>query len=314
MKAVGIWAYGGPEVLEVIDVVTPEPKSDEVKVKVFAATVNPTDMLLRSGAQSATMEELHPPYIPGMELAGHIHSVGAQVSHLRPGDPVIGIVNPRRQEGGAMNQLVVVSADSVVAIANDTDLISAATLPMNGLTALKAVQLMDLEPGSKILVTGAAGAVGSYAVQIAKYFGLFVVADAHPADHEYLRELGVDQLVDRGEAMGEGVSRWAPGGVDGVIDAAILGQKAWDTAAAGAPCIALRGQPTEPDSRVKHIPLSVTHYFHDTAGLQLVVDLFTSGTISTRVSKVLPMAAAVDAHRQLTNGGLRGRIVLTFAD
>jgi len=161
MLASAFGEFGAPEVLQVMTRPMPAAGPGEVVVRVRAATVNPTDILMRSGRQAALMRDLPPPWVAGMEFAGHVHAVGSgDVAGLEPGQAVMGLVNPRRPAGGAHAQYVVVPAASVVPLAAAADLVGAATVPMNGLTAWMALQALALPAGATLLVTGAAGAVG----------------------------------------------------------------------------------------------------------------------------------------------------------
>src|SRR5919109_1431576 len=142
MRAVAFRQFGGPEVLEVSELPEPQPGPGEVRIRVAAATVNPTDISFRSGRQLtvAQLAEMgvHPPYIPGMELAGVVDAVGEGVP-WRMDDRVMAIVNPRRPGGGAQAALVVAPAASVARVPEGTSLEAAATLPMNGLTVRLAL-------------------------------------------------------------------------------------------------------------------------------------------------------------------------------
>src|SRR3989304_2527345 len=180
MRAVTFSRFGGPEVLEVSNLPEREPGPGQVRIRVAAATVNPTDIGFRSGRQSGQLTGLEPPYIPGMELAGGGGAVGSG-SDWRPGDRVMAIVIPRRREGGAMAESVVVPAASVARVPDGTSLEAAATLPMNGLTVRLALDLLALKTGQTLAVTGAAGAVGGYAVQLGVADGLHVIAVAAPS-------------------------------------------------------------------------------------------------------------------------------------
>src|SRR5262249_13182452 len=166
MKAVTFSRFGGPEVLEVSELPAPRPGPGEVRIRVAAATVNPTDISFRSGRQAALVKELglQPPFVPGMELAGEVDAVGQGVKR-RPGGRVMAIVNRRRPGGGAQAALVVVPAASVARVPENVSLEAAATLPMNGLTVRLALDRLALRPGQTLGVTGAAGAVGGYAVE-----------------------------------------------------------------------------------------------------------------------------------------------------
>ena len=185
-RAVGITRPGGVEVLEVVERAVREPGPGEVRLAVKAAAVNPTDIGLRERG----MDGLEPPWVPGMDAAGLVESVGDGVERLHVGDGVMAAVSPRRPEGGAQAELVVVPAASVVPIPDGATLEQAATLPMNGLTALLSLELLDLAPGQTLGVSGGAGLLASYLIPIAKQRGLRVVTDAAPDDEALVREVG----------------------------------------------------------------------------------------------------------------------------
>lgn len=129
--AVLFMEFGGPYVLSIKELPRPMPGQGEVVVWVTASTVNPTDLMMRSGQQASLMVGLVPPYIAGMEFSGHIHSVGEGVASLASGRPVMGVVHPRRPACGAHAQYVCVPAASVVPLDLSVDLLQAATVPMN---------------------------------------------------------------------------------------------------------------------------------------------------------------------------------------
>jgi NADPH:quinone reductase-like Zn-dependent oxidoreductase len=211
MRVVGVTSFGGPEELQVLDVPEPHPGPGEVRIRVQAATVNATDIGLREGYQGFPLPERAEPYVPGMEAAGVISEVGDGVS-WRVGEGVIAVVVATDPHGGAYADELVTAAESVVRMPARTDFAAAATLPMNGLTARTALDLLDLPIGSTVAVTGAAGAVGGYTVQLAKADGLHVIADAAEADEELVRRLGADQIVRRGEGFATGSAPSSPTG------------------------------------------------------------------------------------------------------
>ena len=178
MRAVGITAPGGYEVLSVIDRPVREPGPGEVRIAVRAAAVNPTD----SGLRARGGGELPAPWTPGMDAAGTIESLGAGVERLQVGEQVMAAVTPRRPEGGAQAELLLAPAASVVRIPDGATLEQAATLPMNGLTALLGLDLLGLESGQTLAVSGGAGLLASYVIPLAKQQGLRVIADAKPED------------------------------------------------------------------------------------------------------------------------------------
>ena len=167
MRAVVITKPGGPEVLAVADLPVREPGEGEVRIAVKAAAVNPTDIGLRERGGAGD-----PPWVPGMDAAGTIESVGPGVDRLTVGEEVMAVVNPRRPEGGAQQELLVVPAASVVAIPDGATLAQAATLPMNGLTATRGLDMLGLKAGDTLAVSGGAGLLASYVIPLAKGQGL----------------------------------------------------------------------------------------------------------------------------------------------
>jgi NADPH:quinone reductase-like Zn-dependent oxidoreductase len=297
-------------VVRVVELPQPKAGPGEVVVRVSAATVNPTDTLMRAGKQVAMMAGLEPPFVAGMEFAGHVHAVGAGVSALAVGQPVMGLVNPRRPERGAHAEFVVAPVVSVVALPPSIDLAEAATVPMNGLTALMAIEALGLARGASVLVTGAAGAVGGYVIQLARHAGLRIVADAKPADVDLVRRCGADEIVPRGEAMPAALRQLHPQGVDGLVDAALLGERAAGHVRDGGVAVTLRKANPIVDPRLTVRHVSVTDRVDDGAALQRVAQWLRDGVLTPRVAARLPLAEAAQANRLVEQGGLRGRVVL----
>ena len=312
MLAVTFAEFGGPEVLRIAEVPEPAPGRGEIVVRVAASPVNPTDTMMRSGQQASMMVGLIPPYIPGMEFAGHVHGVGNGVSGLTVGQPVMGVVNPRRPAGGAHAQFVCVPAPSVAVLRQDSDLVVAATVPMNGLTARTALDFLALRPGNTLLVTGAAGVLGGYVIQLAKRDGLIVVADAKESDIPWLREIGSDVIVPR-EEMDAAVRQRYPQGVDGVVDAALLADRAGALVREGGAAVSVRKTHPISDPRLRHRHVAVIEQMSNTVALNQLADLLQDSGLAIRIVARLPMSEAAQAHRITEKGGLRGRVVLTFA-
>src|SRR5262249_41880195 len=244
MRAVTFSQLGGPEVLEVLELPAPQPGPGEVRIRVAAATVNPTDISFRSGRQFSIVQlaemGARPPFIPGMDLAGVVDAVGDGTS-WRTGDRVMAIVNPRRAGGGAQAELVVVPAASVARVPEGSSFEEAATLPMNGLTVRLALDKLALKPGQTLGVTGAAGAVGGYAVELGVADGLRVIAVAAPKDEALVKRFGASIVVPRGDEAIRGLHDATPGGVDGLIDAAVLDAAALPAIRDGGKLATVRG-------------------------------------------------------------------------
>jgi NADPH:quinone reductase len=311
MRAVGVRTFGGPEVLEVVELPIPEPGPGEVRIRVAAATVNPTDIGLRSGNSAATLAEKEPPYVPGMEAAGTIDAVGSG-STWRVGDEVMAIVLPQRTGRGAQPEFCVVPAASVAKIPSNASLIEAATIPMNGLTVRRALDLLALEPGSTLLVTGAAGAVGSYGVELAKADGLTVIATASADDEESVLGFGATAFLDRADDLVSGIRALYPDGVDAVLDAAVLGAPVLGALRDGGKLAAVRAFGGETERGIEIIQVRVSDYAENQAALDALGRQAESGTLTLRVAETFPPERAAEAQARLSAGGVRGRLLITF--
>jgi NADPH:quinone reductase len=311
VKAVAFSSFGGPEVLGVADLPVPQPGPGEVRVRVAAATVNPTDIGMRSGRQAAALDKLQAPYVPGMELAGTIDAVG-DGSTWQVGERVLGITLPMRTGRGAQSEFTVLPADSVVRVPDSTSLEEAATLPMNGLTARRALDLMGLRNGETLLVTGAAGAVGGYAIQLGVAEGLRVIAVSASRDEPLARELGAHEFISRDADLVSAVRRLVASGVDGVVDAAVLGQKVVGAVRDGGQIAAVRVFEGQPERGINVHQVRVSDYARNQAALQRLADMVASGQLSLRVAQTFPPSSAAEAQRKLDAGGVRGRLLIVF--
>ena len=187
MRAVGFTRYGGPEVLGLVDLPAPEPGEGEIRIRVAAATVNPSDTLFRSGGLAALMTGEWP-YVAGLELAGIVDAAGPN-ARWQAGDRVAAMTRFIPDGRGAHAELVVVHGDSAAEIPDGLGLVEAATIPMNGLTVRLAYDTLGLAPGDVVAISGAAGAVGGYATEVAVADGLRVIAIASPEDARPRRRL-----------------------------------------------------------------------------------------------------------------------------
>jgi NADPH:quinone reductase-like Zn-dependent oxidoreductase len=308
-RAVAITEPGGPEVMRVIDRDIGDPGAGEVRLAVRAAAVHPSDIAFRERG----IQRLPPPWVPGWDAAGTVESIGAGVEGLASGDAVMAVVAPRRAEGGAQSQLLVAPATSVVPLPAGTTVEQASTLPMNGLTAYRGLELLDLPAEATLLVTGGAGLLASYAIPLAKRAGLRVLADAGPADEEFVRSLGADVVLPRGEELIGAVGDAAPGGVDAVFDTALLGRGIFPAIRDRGALVFVRtwtGEAVE-DGITVH-PVWVGDVLERTDWLRELSELAGEGVLPLRVAATFPPERAADAHRLMEAGGLRGRAVVVF--
>ncbi len=314
MRAVGVMEFGGPEALEVVDVPESHAGEGEIRIRVHAAAVNPTDTYTRNGARAAQLEADPPPYVPGMDAAGVIDEIGPGVeTDLAVGDRVMAIVVPSGSHG-AYRESLVVPAGSVARAPAGSSHPEACTLPMNGLTARLSLDLLGLSAGQTLAVTGAAGAYGGYVVQLAKADGLTVIADASEADRDLVASLGPDIVVPRGDDVAEAIRAAAPGGVAGLADGSVQNELVLAALADGGAYTSVRGW-SGPEGGDRDITFSATwvvQYATDHARLDRLRAQTEAGEITLRVAETYPAADASQAHRRLEAGGTRGRLVIEF--
>jgi NADPH:quinone reductase-like Zn-dependent oxidoreductase len=305
--------YGGPDALEVVELPEPHAGPGQIRLRVRAAAVNPTDTFVRNGDRAERQRKDPPPYVPGMDAAGEVDEIGEGTdTELHVGDAAMAVVVPDGSHG-AYAEHVVVPAGSVVRVPQGASLAEAATLPMNALTARLALDTLALEPGRTVAVTGAAGAFGGYVVQLAKADRLTVVADASEADEELVHALGADVVVRRGDDVAERIRESQPGGVDGLADGSVQGDVLMDAVRDGGKIVTVRGHTGPQERGITWHPVLVRNVATDHAALDALRRQAEEGALTPRVADTIPAEKAAEAHRRLEAGGVRGRLVLTFA-
>jgi NADPH2:quinone reductase len=314
MRIIGLTAFGGPEVLRPLTIDQPSPKPGEVRIRTHSVTVNPTDLSFREGRFAAQQLGDRPaPYIPGMDLAGVIDELGENTDgRLSVGDRVVALVRPAGPYGGAYADYVIAPQASVVAAPKGVDFPAASTLLLNGLTAQLALDAAGVPAGGWIGVTGAAGALGAYAVQLARHRGLQVIADAGPADRSLVESFGPHEIVDRGPDVAKHIKDLHPDGVPALIDGSNQTNTVTSAVAPNGVLVSVKLWPGPASNGVHVHPVNVADGITDTARLQQLVSLAEEGTLTLRVADVLPADQAAEAHRRLAQGGIRGRLVLDF--
>lgn len=307
-RAVGIREPGGPEVLEVIERPERIPDAGEVRIRVKYAAVNPTDVALRDRGDDTTS----PPWVPGMDAAGEIDSVGEGVERFHAGDMAMAVCTPRRPDGGAQNELLVVPAASAVPIPRAATLAQAATLPMNGLTAMLGLEMLDLAAGETLAVTGGAGLLASYVIPLAKDRGLNVIADAAETDTELVRGFGADVVVPRTDPFAAAVRAVMPDGAAGVFDTALLNGDALGAIQDGGGLAVVRGWGGPAERGIAIHKVMVSAAMERTDWLEHLRTLAGDGRIQLRALDAYPPEEAAEAHRRMDAGGLRGRVLIEF--
>ena len=305
MRAVGLFTHGGPDVLQVIDAPEVHAGPGQVRIRVHAAAVNPTDVLVRSGARAEQQKAYSPPYVPGMDAAGIIDQVGSGVpDRLKVGDAVMAIVVPKGSHG-AYREQIALDARSVVRA-------PAGKLPMNGMTGRMSLDLLKLSPGRVLAVTGAAGAYGGYLVQLAKADGLTVIADAAEKDVQLVASFGADIIVRRGDDVASRIRVHFPQGVDGLADGALLNELVIPAVRDGGSFTSVRGFQGTPQRDIRFTSTFVPTYVQELEKFEQLRQQAEAGEIKTRIAEVYPPERAADAHRRLEAGGTRGRLVILF--
>lgn len=312
MRGIGVIEFGGPDALQIVDLPEDHAGPGEVRIRVRAASVNPTDLGLRDGSRAEALRAIPPPHVPGMDVAGVVDEVGpGTVTELIVGDEVIGMVVPSGSHGGYRVSLVL-TADSVVRAPRGVSLTAAATLPMNGLTARQSLDQLGLQAGQTVAVTGAAGCYGGYVVQLAKADGLRVIADASPVDEDLVRSLGADVVVPRGDNIAAQLRKVVPEGVDGLADGANQRELAVGAVKDGGAFASIRGWGGDGERGVVFYRTSVRDYDHRPELLDRLRRQAEEGVVTLRVAATFPPEQAADAHRRLEARGTRGRCVIVF--
>lgn len=296
----------GPQLIEAG---VPEPGRGQVRIKVAAAAVNPIDVFTAAGAIAGFgLAAARPRFGLGWDVAGTVDATGPDVSGLASGDPVIGLSDQLAPSTRTHAEYVVLDATAVTRSTRGADPVAASTLALNALTALQALDALGLPEGQTLLVTGAAGAVGGYAIELAKLRGLTVVAVAGADDQDLVTSLGADTFVPRSPDLDAAVRSVLPGGVDAAIDPAALGIGALEPVRNGGRFAAVVGGATPMPLR----GITVHSVYVDANASQLaeLVGLVESGDLSLRVAETYPLTEATTAYERVAKGGVRGRIVL----
>ncbi|MDO7846022.1 NADP-dependent oxidoreductase [Hymenobacter sp. M29] len=315
MKAVRIHAFGGPEVLQLEDVARPVPAADEILVKVYASGVNPVDWVVREGGNEALRAYLTLPMTPGWDAAGVVAEVGSSVTGFRVGDAVYG--EPNFPGDGSYAEYCAAKASQFALKPQSLSFTEAAGVPLAGLTAWTGLfEHGKLRAGQRVLIQGASGGVGGFAVQFAKARGAYVIGTASAGNLDYVRQLGADEALDyRAQPVEELVHD-----MDVVLEASPLRDNAARVKAV---------QVLKPGG----IFVSVNVDFPFDEAMQAALDrqqatgelsnnqprqewlqemarLIDAGQVKVNISKVYPLAEVADAHRESQTWHVQGKLVL----
>jgi NADPH:quinone reductase-like Zn-dependent oxidoreductase len=331
MKAIRLHEHGGPEVLRYEEVPVPRPQPDEVLVRVHAAGINPPDWYVRGGMTTMPGETTPTfafPMIPGTDVSGVVEAVGAEVHDFAVGDEVFGMLRFPSFRGGAYAEYVAAPASDLARKPPGVDHVHAAGAPMAGLTAWQfLIELGHEHPSpfqatrhrpvplgadTTVLVNGAAGGVGHFAVQLAKWKGARVIAVASGAHDSFLRKLGADEVIDYTVSRPEDLAH----DVDLVLDnvGGRNSNRFLRSLKRGGALFAVF--PAELDAeKVAELDITVSTAQVRSNGPQLaeLAQLLDAGTVRVAIDSTFPLAQAREAHERAARGHLQGKIVLTVA-
>ena len=297
MRAVMISEYGEPEVLKTGELPVPEVGPGQILVRTAGSAVNPVDLEVRSGSARNNVSVPFP-MVLGWDLSGDVAAVGTEVEDFTPGDRVVAMSAQMGTGVGTHAEYVALPAAIAARAPRTAGLPEAAALPLAGLTAAQALERLSPQPGQSLVVTGAVGSVGGYAVQLAVLRGLDVVAHVREQDREQAEALGARRVV-----TGAG-----PG-----LDADLLLDTAGEPASVahvrdGGRAVSI--VPTRPPVAERGISVAMSFVEQDGAGLAVLSDLVDQEKLTLRVGGRYGFDEAASAHRRLAAGGSRGKLLI----
>jgi NADPH:quinone reductase-like Zn-dependent oxidoreductase len=315
MKAVRINEFGGPEVMKLEDVAIPVPAPDEILVKVYASGVNPTDWGIRSGGNAMLKPYLTLPMTLGWDAAGIVEEVGSEVTTLKNGDAVYGI--PNFPGDGSYAEYCTAKASQFALKPKSIDYNEAAGVPLAGLTAWTAIfEHGKLQQGQRILIQGATGGVGSFAVQFAKVKGAYVIGMASASNLDYLKQLGADEVIDYKSQKFEDLLQ----DVDLVFEASPLRDnlerlKSVSVLKDGGTLVSVNidlpfNEEVQSALAKKQAKGELSANQPKQEYLAEIAQLIDAGKVTVFISKVFPLEKVAEAHLESETWHVRGKLVL----
>ena len=307
MKAIRIHSFGGSDVLTLEEVPRPQPSAGEVLIKVQAAGVNPVDYKMRSGKYRA--DKLQPPLTLGREVSGVVEGIGADVDEFETGEEVYAFLD---SNNGGYAEYAVAKVDEIAPKPATLEYIRAAAVPLAASTAWQGLfDYGKLRAGERVLIHGAAGGVGHFAVQFAKHHGAYVIATASAEDADLLRKLGADEVIDYRNERFENRVR----DVDLVLDlvAGDTQQRSWHVLKEGGRIISTL-EPPDKNEAARHRALGRAFMAKpNREQLAEIARLIDAGKVSVVLDQTMPLAEARRAHDHMENDHIRGKVVLSVA-
>ncbi|HEX4207667.1 MAG TPA: NADP-dependent oxidoreductase [Ktedonobacteraceae bacterium] len=307
-QAIHVHNYGGPEQLKLEQVQRPAPQAGEVLVHVHAAGVNPVEWKIRQGLIKDFMPVLQFPYIPGVDIAGIVEEVGPGVTAFQKGQAVFG-----QSRRGAYAEYTAASVQTLALKPETLSFDEAAAIPVGATTAWQAVfDNGGLQAGQQVLIQGAAGGVGLFAVQFAKWKGAHVIGTTSSTNVDFVRSLGAETVIDYTSTVVE----QAVHDVDLVVDT--VGGKTLEqdllVVKRGGTVVSIAGQPSQEKAQERGVHTAMFSAQVSSELLQTFAQLIDEGRIKVAVARTFPLSEVQRAHELSQSGHGHGRIVLHIAD
>jgi len=327
MKAAAINQYGDADVFEIMQLPMPQVSPDDVLIQVAYAGVNPADWKFREG-YSRQFFNIEFPFVIGFDASGIVTAVGENVSSFKPGDRVFTPSNQGQGQNGSYAEYLVASECRVAHVPENLSLEAAGAMPVAALTGWQALFAQDkgnLQSGQRILLNGASGGLGSFALQFAKWAGAEVAATCSGANADYVSGLGADLVIDyKTQNINEALAKWAPEGVDMVLDAVGCGSLA-DPFSLLKPAGKLvsiatlvgdgdiEGDMAEAAKRGVSKVFAIMNDTNSGSELAKIAELVEAGSVTMPPIELFALDNISEAHRKVQTGHVRGKVVLKVA-
>lgn len=305
MRAMTYPEYGNPDILQLNDVPVPKVGPGSILIRVERAAVNPVDWKVMAGGLDPMLDAVFP-VIPGWDVVGTVEATGPDTPEFSAGDRVAAYARKEVVHGGTYAEYVAVPAESAAVVPADVDIDTAASIPLVGGTALRALETVQLSPDDTLLIHGASGGVGHIAAQLAVDYGTTVIGTASPKNHDRLRELGVTPVA-YGDGLEDRVREIAPGGITAVVDfvGGVLDQS-----------LALLGEDhgnrlvSIADSDVEDHGGRWVWVRPDGGRLHYLLEKVSEGAVSVHIDRTFPLAEAAEALEVSKSGEANGKLVI----
>ena len=309
MKAVRVHQYGGPEVLKYEEAPRPKPGPGEVLVRIRAVGVNPVDWKVREGYMKKALA-YRMPFVPGWDVSGVVEATGPNVGLLSKGDEVYGY--PSIVRNGAYAEYAVVPETELALKPRSVDHVHAASVPMAALTAWQGLfDVGGLRTEQKVLIHGGSGGVGSFAIQLARWKGAFIIATASGRNQEFLRNLGADLTIDYERGRFDHVVCDADVVFDTIGGDTL--KRSWKVLKPGGILVSTVEKPSEEDAEAHGVRAALVDTQANRVELAEIATLVDAGMVRPIVEAVFPLNEARHAQELSQTGHARGKIVLQVA-